>query len=493
MNSRRLMIKPVLAALIGAGVLGAAVAVPGSHPAQIAPAALSPVVAGQPAPAQAARNDSLPDFATMAEHVGPAVVHVSVRARARPAAFEGKPGEGGMEEFFRRFAPPGAVPGNPFERPPRERMANGSGFIVSADGLVLTNAHVVDEADEVVVRLSDRREFTAKVLGADERTDVAVLKIDGTDLPHVRIGDPDSLRAGEWVMAIGSPFGFDRTVTVGVVSATDRSMPNGQIVPFIQSDVAVNPGNSGGPLFNARGEVIGINSQIFSRTGGYQGLSFAIPIDLAQRVQKQIVENGKVRHARLGVAIQPVTPALAQAFGLENVDGALVSEVGEDTAASRAGIEPGDVIMSVDGEPVTTSSDLPSVISLREPGSKVALQVMREGKAQTIEVTLMALDGEVVAAADEAPGTSDARLGLTVRDLTEAEKAQGLEQGVRITAVDGAARRAGLQAGDVVVSVDRKKVDSAKGLADAVRKKDSPMAFLIEREGRRIYVPVKVG
>lgn len=484
MSKFRFKTTPMLAALATAGVLGVAVATPGPS-ANVVPAT-------PPAVSSVAQN--APDFATMAEQVGPAVVHVRVTAEADPADEAGRdrsqlPPD--LEDFLRRFAPPGAIPGP--EQPRRGPMAgNGSGFIVSPDGLILTNAHVVDNADEVTVRLSDRREYVAEVLGLDERTDVAVLRIDVKDLPHVRLGDPQSLRPGEWVMAIGSPFGFEHTVTVGVVSATDRAMPGGQIVPFIQSDVAVNPGNSGGPLFNARGEVIGINSQIFSRTGGYQGLSFAIPIDLAQRVQSQILEYGQVRHARLGVAIQPVTPSLAKAFGLDDVTGALVSEVSADTAAAAAGLEPGDVITAVDDETVKTSSELPSIISLREPGAKVRLTVLRDGKPREIEAQLMALDGKKVASAEPVTD-AEPKLGLTVRGVTEQERAAGMPDGLRITAVEGPARRAGLRPGDVLVSVDRKPVTDPAELSKLARDAERPLAFLIERDGSRLYVPVKAG
>jgi len=492
-DRRRPILKPLVAALVAAGALSVAVAMPGAGPSAVDDGRLVPALAStavQTAPANAVTM--LPDFATMAEQVGPAVVHVRVTAKSRPVRSD-EEGQKRMppeiEDFLRRFMPPGAQ-GMP-EQPRRGPMAgNGSGFIVSADGLVLTNAHVVDEADEVVVRLSDRREFRAKVLGSDERTDVAVLRIDAKNLPHVRIGDPETLRAGEWVMAIGSPFGFDHTVTVGVVSATDRAMPGGQIVPFIQSDVAVNPGNSGGPLFNARGEVIGINSQIFTRSGGYQGLSFAIPIDLAQRVQDQIIRHGEVRHAQLGVTIQPVTPALAEAFGLQSAQGALVAQVGGNTAAARAGLQAGDVITAVDGKTLADSSELPSIISLHEPGASVKLSVWRDGGERQIEARLMALNGKVLAKGNQ---EGDAGLGLTVRPLTEAERAAGLSDGVRVTAVEGAAERAGLRPGDVVVSVDRQPVNEPRRLGELTRKTGKPLAFLVERDGERIYVPVKVG
>ncbi|MEZ5651617.1 MAG: Do family serine endopeptidase [Burkholderiaceae bacterium] len=495
-HRRRPVFKPLVAALAAAGAIGVAVAMPGHGPdqARLVPtaAAVSTVVPGN---AAATAGTLLPDFATMAEQVGPAVVHVRVSAKAKTTSSA----EGGQEQmppelqdFLRRFAPPGFGQG---PREPRRgpMMGTGSGFIVSSDGLVLTNAHVVDGADDVVVRLSDRREFRAKVLGSDERTDVAVLRIDAKDLPHVRIGDPGRLRAGEWVMAIGSPFGFDHTVTVGVVSATDRAMPGGQIVPFIQSDVAVNPGNSGGPLFNARGEVIGINSQIFTRSGGYQGLSFAIPIDLAQRVEAQIVEHGEVRHARLGVVIQQMTPALAQAFGMPQSTGALVAQVGSGTAAEKAGIQAGDVITAVDGKALGDSNELPSIISLREPGAQVKLSVWRDGGEREISAQLMSLKGDEVATADDGATSADGRLGLTVRPLTDAERQAGLPDGLRITAVEGAAERAGLRPGDVVVSVNRKPVNDARRLSELAGKRDKPLAFLVERDGQRIYVPVSVG
>jgi len=346
------------------------------------------------AAAPAART-ALPDFADLVAKQGPAVVQISVSQDAKKVASQQGDGMPDFGNMFPNF------PGFPhFKNFPHPQMPDqmprqgvGSGFIVSADGVILTNAHVVDDADEVTVRLTDHREFKAKVLGKDKMTDVAVIKIDAKDLPTVKIGDPSAARVGEWVVAIGTPFGLDNTVTSGIISAKSRSLPGDAAVPFIQTDAAVNPGNSGGPLFNMKGEVIGINSQIFSRSGGFQGLAFAIPIDVAMNVKDQIQQHGHVEHGRLGVTIQQVNTALAQNFGLDKAEGALVSSVQKDSAAAKAGIEPGDVILKMDGKAITSSTELPPLVAAVKPGSDVTLQIWRDGKSKDMTVTVGKYEG----------------------------------------------------------------------------------------------------
>ncbi len=463
--------------------------------------ALSPVTSAQ------RQSNLLPDFAAITEQYGPSVVNITVKGRKTAdgngddrAQMPFDPEQ--ADEFFKRFGIPspfsGPGPrghgqdGQPFGAPV---AGQGSGFIISEDGLVLTNAHVVDGARDVTVKLTDRREFTAKVIGADRRTDVALLKIDATGLPAVRLGSPESLKPGEWVLAIGSPFGFENTVTVGVVSATGRSLPNDGMVPFIQTDVAVNPGNSGGPLFNARGEVVGINSQIFSRTGGYQGVSFAIPIDLAMTVQKQLAATGTMQHARLGVMIQEVNQSLAQAFGLDSPRGALIAEVVSGSPADKAGLRTGDVIQAAGDRPIVASGDLPSIIGLSQPGSIVELRVWRDGEPIMIKARLAAdqTDGIKTAGLDEGRSES-ASLGLTIRPLKPEELEQaGVDAGVAVARVSGPARAAGVQPGDVIVSVNSTPVSSVADIKAAVGEQPASVALLVKRGNARLYLPVTVG
>jgi serine protease Do len=369
----------------------------------------------------------------------------------------------------------------------------GSGFIVSPDGLILTNAHVVRDAKDVTVKLTDRREFQAKVLGSDPKTDVAVLKIDARNLPVVPLGSSRDLKVGEWVLAIGSPFGFENSVSAGVVSAKGRSLPDDSFVPFIQTDVAVNPGNSGGPLFNARGEVIGINSQIYSSTGGYQGLSFAIPIDLATKVKDQIVATGKASHARLGVAIQEVNQALADSFKLDKPEGALVSSVDAGGPADQAGMKPGDVIRKVNGQPIVSSGDLPALIGQSAPGEKVAIEIWRQGKPQELTARLGdASDRKaVVAQADD--GAGKGKLGLALRPLQPQERREAGVDGLLIEDASGPAAQAGVQPGDVLMAVNGTPVKSIDQVRQAVARSDKSVALLIERDGNRIFVPIRVG
>jgi serine protease Do len=411
--------------------------------------------------AQAVRE--LPDFTRLVDDQGNAVVNISTtQAVRRNGAAPQVPGIEDEEvlEFFRRFIPR-QQPGQPSPRP--ESRSLGSGFIISADGYILTNAHVVEGADEINVRFTDKREFKAKVIGADRRTDIAVIKVDATGLPAVRFGDPTKLKVGEWVVAIGSPFGFENTVTAGIVSAKGRSLPQENFVPFIQTDVAINPGNSGGPLFNMRGEVVGINSQIYSRTGGFMGLSFAIPIDVALDIQKQLRDKGRVARGRIGVVIQEVTRDLATSFGLDRPRGALVNSVEKGSPADKAGVEATDIITSFDGKPVESSSDLPRIVGSTRPGSASSLEVWRKGQTRKLTITVAELQEDRVAAADkpgsrakpqaEAPAN---RLGIVVGELSaEQKKGLNLASGLVVTDVRPDSK-ADVRKGDVLLTMVHK-------------------------------------
>ena len=433
---------------------------------------------------------SLPDFAGLAEHYGPAVVNVAVVGKRQQVDLpEGMSPNDPFFEFFRRFGQPG-----PRGNAPQAR-GEGSGFIVSADGYILTNAHVVQNADEVTVKMTDRREYTAKVVGVDEQTDVAVLKIEAKNLPTVRLGDPSKLRPGEWVVAIGSPFGLENSVTAGIVSATARAA-GGNYTPFIQTDVAVNPGNSGGPLFNMNGEVVGINSQIYSRTGGYMGVSFAIPIDVASNVKDQLVKTGRVTRSRIGVQIQEVTAQLAESFGLDRPRGALVGMVENDGPGEQGGIKASDVILKVDGQTVETSSQVPVMIAGKKPGTPVAIEVWRNGSAKELSVHPVEIQqkGERVAANPAQQADETARLGLAVRPLTQQEKRQAETDGdLLVEDVDGPAAAAGVQPGDVILGVNGARVKSMDELRSASKKRTGKVvALLIERDNVQIFVPVRV-
>jgi serine protease Do len=458
------------------GIFNAAAAA--QQTAQPAAAAVSPT---------SNASASLPDFADLVAKQGPAVVQVTVSHEGRKVASRGRnmPDEDDLPDFFRQFRIP-----MPQQDTPSRGL--GSGFIVSSDGILLTNAHVVNGADEVTVRLTDQREFKAKVLGTDKTTDVAVLKINAKDLPVVHIGNPESTRVGEWVVAIGAPYGLDNTVTSGIVSAKSRSLPGDSAVPFIQTDAAVNPGNSGGPLFNLKGEVIGINSQIFSRSGGFQGVAFAIPIDVAMNVKDQIQQHGKVEHGRLGVTIQEVNQALADNFGLKQPGGALVSSVAKDGAAAKAGIEAGDVILKFDGKTITRSSELPPLVAQVRPGSNVAIEVWHDGKARNLTATVGELNEPAnVASADEDAGQG--KLGVAVRPLTPDEKKSGVTSGVVVEDVAGAAARAGVRPGDVIVSVNRTVVKSPEQLRELISKAGKTVALLVQRDDAQIFIPVTLG
>ncbi|MFC5498750.1 DegQ family serine endoprotease [Caenimonas terrae] len=488
---------PLVLALLAAGVVGGAgvEALHNHANAASAPqvALLAPAQAAAPVAAAPVGTIAPPDFSAITERYGPAVVNISVSGMRKTGgeemgaeAFQG----GDLSEFFRRFQQgqgrmvPRSVP----------MHGQGSGFIVSADGTILTNAHVVKDATEVTVKLTDRREFKAKVLGADPKTDVAVLKIDAKNLPVVALGNVKSLRVGEWVLAIGSPFGFENTVTAGVVSAKGRTLPDDSAVPFIQTDVAVNPGNSGGPLFNSRGEVVGINSQIYSQSGGYMGVSFAIPIDLATAIRNQIVTTGKVQHARLGVAVQEVNQALADSFNLDKPEGALVSSVEKGSPADKAGLKSGDVIRGVDGQPIVASGDLPAIISLATPGSTVKLDVWRKGNRLQLTPRL-ANAADKVAQDDTRPdATEGGKLGLALRPLERGEQRQaGVDGGLLVEDASGAAARAGVEAGDVLLAVNGAPVTSIEQVRSMMAKAGKSVALLIQRGTDKIFVPVRVG
>ena len=451
----------------------------------------SATLAARPATAQT--TVALPDFTELVERVGPSVVNIRTTERATRGGRADMDPQ--MEEFFRRFGIP--MPGMPNpgrrgnprgeEEQPTQRGV-GSGFILSADGLIMTNAHVIDGADEVLVTLPDKREFKARIVGADARTDVAVVKIEATGLPAVRIGDVNRLKVGEWVMAIGSPFGLENSVTAGIVSAKQRD--TGDFLPFIQTDVAINPGNSGGPLLNLRGEVIGINSQIYSRSGGFMGISFAIPIDEAMRVADQLRANGRVIRGRIGVQIGQLSKEVAESLGMGKPTGALVQAVESGGPADKAGIEAGDIILKVDGKIVEKSGDLPRLIGAIKPGSKASLLLMRRGANREVAVTVGEFEPERPrrASAPETPPSAPNKLafGLTVSDTTEAQRKElRIRGGVRVDAVEGAAARAGLREGDVIVAFDNQEVSDAKQFATLVRKADGnkPVLLVVNRGG----------
>ena len=436
----------------------------------------------------------LPDFTDLVEQVGPSVVNIRTLEKASANSAEALGMDEDMLEFFRRFGLP--VPNVPRQRPqprsqPDEEQPRGvgSGFILTADGFVMTNAHVVEGADEVIVTLTDKREFKAKIVGSDKRTDVAVVKIDATGLPAVKIGDVNRLKVGEWVMAIGSPFGLDNSVTAGIVSAKQRD--TGDYLPFIQTDVAVNPGNSGGPLINMRGEVVGINSQIYSRSGGFMGISFAIPIDEAMRVSEQLRASGRVTRGRIGVQIAEVTREVAESIGLGKPQGALVRSVEAGSPAEKAGVEAGDIITRFEGRAIEKASDLPRQVGNTKPGTRSAITVFRRGQNRDLNITIAELEPEQTARrpaarsseAPKAAGTVQA-LGLTVVDLTEAQKRElKVKRGVRVEAAADAGARAGLREGDVILSVGNVEINNVREFESAVGKADRnrPVNMLIQR------------
>jgi serine protease Do len=434
----------------------------------------------------------LPDFTALVDRYGPAVVNISVSGSLKvsqeeqPRMPQLNPNDP-FSQFFHNFPMPKAPPSGAIR-------GVGSGFIVSPDGIILTNTHVVDDAKEVTVRLTDNREFRAKVIGKDEASDVAVLRIEAKNLPTVKLGDSAHVKVGEWVVAIGSPYGFDNTVTAGIVSAKARSLGSDSYVPFLQTDAAVNPGNSGGPLFNLRGEVIGINSQIYSRNGGFQGLSFAIPINVAYRVESEIVQTGHVTRGRLGVTIQGVNQSLAESFGLKSPEGALVSYVDPDSPAAKAGVEVGDVITKMNGEAIHRSNDLPAMVAELKPGTKVNMEVWRKGSMHELVATVGSFKTEKVAAADKAP-TSEGRLGLAVRPLTPEEREEaGVAGGVVVVdASNGPAADAGIEPGDIVLAVNNTPVMSAQQLRTLTEKAGKHVALLVKHGEAKIFVPIDMG
>ena len=446
--------------------------------------------------AAATVSAQLPDFTDLVERQGPAVVNVSTTQSQRnplmpqvPQLREDDP----FYEFFRRFIP------NPG---PREFQTQslGSGFIISADGYIMTNAHVVDAADEITVKLTDKREFKAKVIGADRRTDLALIKIEASGLPVVKFGDPNRLKVGEWVVAIGSPFGFENSVTAGIVSAKGRSLPQENYVPFIQTDVAVNPGNSGGPLFNLRGEVVGINSQIYSRTGGFMGLSFAIPIDVANEIAQQLRTAGRVTRGRIGVVIQPLTKELLESFGLSKLQGALVNSVEKGGPAEKAGIEPGDVILRFDGKPVNSSEDLPRLVGAVKPGSKVTVQLWRNKQTRDVQIVVAEMQDDRAAAAQKGrregkpPAAQPSVHGLTLAELTEAQRKElKIAGGVLVENAQGAAARAGIRKGDVILAVNNQDVKSVEQFNQLMGQLDKGriVALLVRRGANSLYVPFR--
>lgn len=449
---------------------------------------------------------SLPDFTELVEQASPAVVNISTRQKMpeRTVAGGGQlnmPDLEGMppmfREFFERNIP--QVPRAPGGGRQREAQSLGSGFIISADGYVLTNNHVIADADEIIVRLSDRSELEAKLVGTDPRSDVALLKVEGQGLPTVKLGKSEDLKVGEWVLAIGSPFGFDHSVTAGIVSAKGRSLPNESYVPFIQTDVAINPGNSGGPLFNLAGEVVGINSQIFTRSGGFMGLSFAIPMSVAMDVADQLKADGKVSRGWLGVVIQEVNKDLAESFGLDKPAGALVAQVLEDGPAAKGGLQVGDVILSLDGKPIIMSADLPHLVGALKPGSTAELDVVRDGARKKLKLSIGALpeEGEALAGT-AAPGVerSSNRLGVKVVELTaEQKKTLDLKGGVAISEVqDGPAALIGLRPGDVITHLNNQAINSAKTFAEVAQAlpKNRSVSMRVLRQGRASFITFKL-
>lgn len=473
----------------------------------------APVLA-QPAPAP---RVVLPDFADLVEKTGPAVVNIRTTVRTRagatapqspfPAVPEGMDENDPFYEFFRRFLPPrgqgpapapgpGGRDNGGAERP----RGLGSGFIISADGFIMTNHHVVEGSDEIYVTLNDKREFTARLIGSDRRTDVAILKVDVAGLPSLRIGDPHKVRVGEWVVAIGSPFGLENTVTAGIVSAKGRD--TGDYLPFIQTDVAVNPGNSGGPLINLRGEVIGINSQIYSRTGGFMGISFAIPIDEAMRVGDQLRATGRVTRGRIGISLAEVTRDVAEPLGLERATGALVRSIESGGPADRAGLEVGDIILRFDSRTIERSSDLPRIVGNTAPGSKVTVTVWRRGQSRDLSITVGELEPDRSARSGSqgrgpsgaAPVPAANALGLGVSDLSEARKAElRIRNGVVIEVVDGPAARAGLRVGDIILSMNNQEITAARQFNEAVARLDRNRnhILLVRRGDSAQYVPIR--
>jgi serine protease Do len=474
----------------------------GTTAGSAAPAVVALAAAATPAPAVALPPAQVPNYRAIVQTQGPAVVGITVAGLHKvsntdgdddtPSAARGQGGNDDGDPFFRFFR---GVPGlrlpqqmNPGAQPFR---GQGSGFIISSDGLVLTNAHVVRDAKQVTVKLSDRREFSAQVLGSDPATDIAVLKLDAKNLPTVQLGDSKQVQVGDYVLAIGAPYGFEQSATQGIVSAKGRSLPGESVVPFIQTDAAVNPGNSGGPLFDASGRVVGVNAQIYSQSGGFQGLAFSIPVDVALKVKDQIVAHGKVEHARLGVTLQDLSAPLAASFGLEAPDGALVSSVQPGSAAAKAGLKAGDVITAIDGEPVRVAGDISSRVGLARPGDKLKLELWRDKSRTSETVALGHADKDAQEAAAAPQGAS---LGLALRPLQPQElRGSGLDHGLLIERVAGPSQLAGVQPGDVLLALNGKPVQDVEQVRAALKGSPKQVALLVARDGQQIFVPVRLG
>tara|TARA_B100000035_G_scaffold112962_1_gene95848 strand:- start:3925 stop:5322 length:1398 start_codon:yes stop_codon:yes gene_type:complete len=441
----------------------------------------------------------LPDFSILAEEQGNKVVNISSIVE-RPVNQGNMPFQDErMQEFFKRFGIPNfpGIPPQGGDQAPQESVnGTGSGFIIESNGYIITNAHVVAQADTVVVKLADKREFKAEILGMDRRTDVALLKIKAKNLPKVELGNPEKIKVGQWVAAIGSPFGLENTMTVGVVSAKGRALPQENFVPFIQTDVAINPGNSGGPLFNTEGQVIGINSQIYSRTGGYMGLSFAIPIDVAINVADQLKKNGKVIRGWLGVAIQEITEELSESFGLDNTKGALIAMVEKGSPAENGGIQPGDIILKFNNNIIASSSDLPKFVGTTKPFSKVPVEILRKGKKIKLDIKVGEMPSEkTVVASKESKINEVNRIGLSLKELNndERKKING-RNGLLVVRVEGSASASGIRTGDVILAFNNSAVESTASFNNKIRRvpKGKTIALLIYRNGNTIYIPVKV-
>jgi serine protease Do len=470
--------------------------------------ALAALTGAAPLAQAQGRAGSLPDFTDLYEKQGPAVVSIDVTQKIRRPRLPDISEDDPFYEFFRRF---GQIPrrGGPGGEREYESQSTGSGFILSGDGYVVTNAHVVEDSSEVTVRLTDRREFTAKVIGSDKRTDVALLKVDAKNLPRVVIGDPDKLKVGEWVVAIGKPFGLENTMTAGIVSAKGRDLPQENLVPFIQTDVAINPGNSGGPLFNMRGEVVGINSMIYSRTGGFMGLAFAVPIDIAMNAVKQLQEKGRVTRGRIGVQIQEVSKEVADSFGLKDARGALVNSVEKDGPSAKAGVEAGDIILKVDGREVRQSNDLPRIITSVQPGTKVMLNVWRKGTARDFPVVVAELKEDVAAASQRRPSAQadkgkekekakPNKLNLVLADLTDEQKKDlDAKGGVLVEDVVGTVR-GNVQPGDVILAIIQKgqsvEAKSVAQVNEALAKveKGAPVTLQLRRGEAVFFATLRV-
>ncbi len=450
---------------------------------------------------QMASAANLPDFTELAEKHGAEVVNISVtqvmQAGGNAMPFPNMPDDPALQELFKRFGIPG-MPGQYGQGEGGQEYKSqslGSGFIISADGYILTNAHVVKEADEVLVKLNDKREFKAKIIGADKRTDVALIKIDTTNLPKATIGDPALLKVGEWVAAIGSPFGLENTMTAGIVSAKGRALPQENFVPFIQTDVAINPGNSGGPLYNLHGEVVGVNSQIYSRSGGSMGLSFSIPIDVAIDISNQLKTSGKITRGWLGVAIQELTKELAESFGMKNNNGALIAGVEKNGAAEKGGLLAGDVITKFDSKSITSSSDLPRAVGAIKPGKAVPVEILRKGAAKTLNISVGEMPNEPAPISKSTPKAEANKIGLTLKELTPAQKKKlNGKNGLLVVESTGAAAQAGIRRGDVMLGLNNSELQSVELFNKQINAviAGKTVAVLVLRGESTLYVPIKV-